>query len=196
MMNDQPQESIEFSDQDQADLAALGIAPGEEPTYHPILHVWKVVLEPAHEEAKAKVTPQYANRIISSYRDISFGDMIAFRDLFYAKIIELEEILLQVIDSDEKCLSYDSPEEDKEKNSHHYRKVLLEWQRRFMEWELAWDTLSPTAALEMAAISEVHNFCFSATGLTAQLQNIQFEYTEQHQAEVAEVLNAMRSDGE
>lgn len=195
-MSEQPTEHIEFSDKDEKDLASLGITTGDEPSFHTILEVWLKVLEPVHTELGAKVTPQYANRIVNTYSGVGFNDMNEFRNRFHSKIVELEEILKEVVATDPECLTYTSPEEDRAENSKHYRTLLLEWQKRFLEWELAWDTMAPDAAIEMGAIGEVHNFAFGATGLTAQLQNIQFQYTEQDQAEAHEALEAMRSGGD
>lgn len=196
MTEQQPTEHVEFSDQDEKDLASLGITTGEEPNFHTILEVWLKVLEPAHDELGARVTPQYANRIVSTYQDIAFADMIAFRDRFYGKILELEEILKEIVASDPDALTYTSPEEDRAENSKHYRTALLEWQKRFLEWELAWETTDPLAGVELGAISECHNMFFGSMGLTAQLQNIQFEYTEQDQAAVQDALQAMRDGGD
>lgn len=195
-MNDQPTESVEFTDKDAADLESLGITTGDEPSFHTILEVWQKVIEPARTEQHEKVTPQYASRIVSKYPEVHYGDMIVFKDLFYAKIIELLEILEDVIASDPKALSWTTAEEDREHNSKHYRKLLLEWQKHFLAWELEWETTDPFAAVKLAAIGEVHHFFFSETGISAHLQNIQFQYTEQDQAEVATELEAMRGTGE
>jgi hypothetical protein len=196
MTNDQPTEHIEFSDQDVEDLASLGVTAGDLPEFHPILEVWREVLKPARTESTAKVTPQYANRIVSSYRDIGFADMENFRDRFYAKIMALEDILLAEIDSDDQCLLPSTPEEDKKANSGHYRNLLLEWQKEFLRWELEWETTDPAAAVELGAIGETHKMIFGGDGITAFLQNIQFEFTEQQQAEIQAELQAMKDGGE
>lgn len=188
-------ESIEFSDEDREHLEAMGITDGETPSFHPVLHVWKAVLEPADKEINEKVTPQYAQRILATYRFIGFEDMNDFRDRFYSKIMRLREILLEIIASDDECLTYTTPEEDVEHNSKHYRTALLEWQKEFLRWELAWDTMDPAAAVELATIGEVHRMFFSDQGLTAQLQMIQFQYTEQDQAEVQAELRSLSEEG-
>lgn len=196
MSNDKPSEHIEFSDKDREDLAALGVTTGDEPQFHPILQVFREVLKPARSEKDTKVTPQYANRIVQSYKGIDFADMNLFRDTYYDKIIELEEILLEVIASDDQCLLPTTPEEDKAENSKHYKTLLLEWQKAFMRWEVEWDTAAPDAAVQLGAIGEVHKMFFSQDGITAYLQNIQFEFTEQDQAEVQAELEAIRTGGD
>lgn len=197
MTDDQPiSEHIEFSDEDIADLRAMGVTEGDAPEFHPILEVWREVLKPAREEIDARITPQYANRIVSTYRDIAFGDMEQFRDIFYSRIMELDDILRAEIDSDEECLIPRSPEEDKAANSGHYRNLLLEWQKAFLRWELAWDCTDPLAAVNIATIGEVHKMFFGETGITAFLQNIQFEFTEQDQADVQAALQALKNGGD
>ena len=52
-------ETIEYSDRDKVDLAALNIAPegDEDTTYHTILEAWREVLKPAAAESKKNVIP-------------------------------------------------------------------------------------------------------------------------------------------
>lgn len=198
MTDDQPtSEHIDFTDQDVEDLRSLGVTTGDEPQFHPILEVWREVLKPAHTERDGKVTPQYANKIVSGYHGIEFVDMNVFRDRYYSKVIDLEKILHEVIESDDQCLLASTPEEDREMNSKHYRTVLLEWQKQFLTWELEWDTTDPLAGVEMGSVAEVHKMFFSEMGIVAYLQNIQFQFTEQDQAEIAEALQALKDgDGE
>lgn len=196
MSDEQPTEHIEFSDEDLEDLHKIGVTGGDEPQFHPILQVWREVLKPGRSEKDAKVTPQYANRIVSSYRGIDFADMNDFRDRFYSKIMALEDILLAEIDSDDQCLLPTTPEEDNQVNSVHYRNLLLEWQKEFLRWELAWETTDPLAAVEVGAIGEVHKMFFAQDGIVAYLQNIQFEFTEQQQAELQAELLEMKKGGD
>lgn len=188
-------ESVEFSEQDVQDLRSLGVTDGDMPTFHPILQIWREVLKPAHAESVHKPTPQWANKMLAQYQGITFADMVVIRDLYFGKLFELEDILLAEIATDEDCLTYTSPEEDVENNSGHYRNMLLEWQLRFLDWEMAWDCTDQHAACELAAISEVYNIVFGQTGLTAFLDNIKFEFGEQEQAELQAALQE-RKDGQ
>lgn len=176
-------EPIETTEPTDAEIHEFISGPekGEEPSYHPILEVWREVLKPAKDEADAKVTPQWASRMVQSHVGIGFADMNAFRDTYFGKLADLENILLLEIDSDPDCLKVDTPEEDVERNSFHYSNLLMQWQLQLMQWELDWDTASPEAAVELAAISETHKMFFGPTGLTAFLDNIKFEYTEDDQ---------------
>jgi hypothetical protein len=189
-------ETFELSDQDVADLAQLDAEPAGEPgevNYHPILQVWREILKPAYDELGARITPQWASRIVASYQSVQFYDMVEMRDRYYGKIIELLEILNEEIASDDDCLSYTTPEEDVAENGQHYKNLLRDWQLRFLQWELNWDCLDPAAGVELAAISEVHKAFFGETGLTQFLDNIRFEYTEADQAELSVELEALKA---
>lgn len=183
-----------LSDQDREDLASLeehGIAVPEA-TFHPILMVWREILKPARDELDSRITPQWASRIVATYRDVAYSDMGSMRDRYYGKVIELLEILEAEIATDDECLTYTTPEEDVAENSQHYKNLLRDWQLRFLSWELAWDFADPRAGVELAAISEVHKAFFGETGVTQYLDNIRFEYTEADQQELAEALNALK----
>jgi hypothetical protein len=191
------EENTEFieepSEQDQADLRQLFAEPEPERVlFRPILFIWREVLKPAADEQKMRPTPQWATRIISSYRDVGYGDMYAFRDLYYARIKELADLLSEVIESDEDCLTYTTPEEDVEHNSGHYKDLLVAWQLAILQWELDWDCLHADAAVDLAAIAEAHKMFFDQNGLTQYLENIPFDFTDQDKMALAEALTSLR----
>ena len=182
----------EISDQSIQDFIDHG---GEMPSYHTILQVWREVLSNAPGELTAHVTPQWANRITATYREINFADMVAFRDLLFTRIMELASVLESVIEADEDCLTYSTPEEDAEHNGQHYRDLLMHWQVLMVGWELDWDCTAPDAAVQIGVLGEIHKMFFgnqTQPGLTQYLDNIKLEYTEAHQAELVEVLEAMK----
>lgn len=188
-----------LTEQDRADLAQLdqGIAaPGvpEGAPFHPILMVWREILKPAHDELGKRITPQWASRIVASYQDVSFTDMLDMRDRYYGKILELLAMVDAEIASDPDCLTYTTPEEDVAENSEHYKNLLRDWQVAFVKWEIEWDCTDPKAGVELAAISEVHKAFFGQSGLTQFLDNIRFIYTEEDQAELAGVLEALKEE--
>lgn len=163
-------------------------------TYHAILEVWREVLKPAASERLKRITPQYANRICTTYNGMQYSDMLNFRDLYFDHILELARILDIEIDSDDECLNIVSAEEDVAQNSHHYINVLTEWQKAFLQWELNWDCADPDAGLQLAAISEVHRMFFDQNGLTALLDQIKFEFTDADRDALAEALAALRDE--
>lgn len=156
-----------------------GFEPEETEPWRPILAVWRAALEPAQDEAKKKVTPQWASRIIASSIGVSFADMNDYRDYYFGLLAELEAILIDEIKSDDECLKIETVAEDVEVNSKHYANLIFEWQKCFITWEHEWDTADELAAVKLAAIGEAHKMFFGPTGMTAQLDNIQFRFDEQ-----------------
>lgn len=165
----------------------------ETPAYHAILEVWKAILAPAAEEALKKVTPQWANRICTTYREVDFADMGEFKARYFGKIAELEGILLAEIASDDECLNVLETTEDVERNTHHYINVLTDWQKTFLQWELDWDWADVNAPVELAAIAEVHRMFFDANGITTLLDQINFEFTDADRDVLAAELEDLRA---
>ena len=182
---------VELTEQDVADLHQLHSEPSapEPQTFRPILLIWREVLAPAKDEMTAKVTATWANRIVSSYQEVQFADMEEFRTRYFTKLLHLASILEEEIDTDEDCLTYNEPAEDAEQNSHHYKNLLMYWQMTFLQWEMEWETTDIWAAVELAAISEIHKMFFGQTGITQFLDNIGFEYTEADQESMTAALN-------
>lgn len=202
-MNETPEtpagERIELTEADQADLQRMYDSDespvGDSMPYYPLLRVFREVLAPAAEEATKKVTPQWANRMVSKYADLHFADMEQLRDLYFGKIEALYQTLLVRIASDEECEKYASAEEDLEHNGGHYKQLLIEWQLQLLTWELEWNCTDQHAAAELASIGEVHSLLFGdqAPGLTAHLDTIRFEFTDADQAELATALAELRT---
>lgn len=163
------------------------------PSYHTILEVWRTILANAEEEKAHKVTAGFSNKIISSYVGIEFPDMRAYQDTYFDKVIELAGLVDMEIESDEHCLSYTTPEEDVAENSHHYKNIILQWQLCLVQWELDWDCGNDNAAIELAAISEVHKMFFGPTGITGYLDNIKFQFEDSDQEEMAEAINELKA---
>jgi hypothetical protein len=168
------------------------LAEAEQASYHTILEVWSKVLDPAAEERRKPVTPQWASRIVNTYPQVDYADMVVYRDLYFERVEALEAILQAAIDSDEECLKHTSAEEDVEKNGHLYLGILFDWQKQFMLWELEWDCTRATAAIEVAATSELHRMFFAQEGLTALLDQINFEFTDEDRDALAEALVELR----
>lgn len=188
----------EMTQQDLDDLAKLN-APAdlaEAPSYHPILQIWRELLQHADAELLKAPTPQWSTRMLARYPGLEYADMIAVRDRYFGLIIDLRKVLDAVISTDADCLTYGSPEEDVEENSALYFQVLLDWQKTFLLEELEWNCTDPDAAARVAALSEVHEMFFGQTGLTQYLDNIRFEFTEADQAVLAEELNELRAGRE
>jgi hypothetical protein len=185
---------LPLSDKDQRDLESLAAEPSADKVmpFFTILKVWLELLKPAAAQARDRVEPQWASRICSMYPQLVFADMIEYRARFFAKIEALRLILEDEVGTDDECLTYTTPEEDREYNSQHYKNILTDWQIEVLDWELEWDTSDPSAAAELAAISEVHKMFFGDTGLVAHLDNIKFEFTDDDRQALAKALEESR----
>lgn len=172
------------------------IAEANKAEYHTILEVWREVLKPAASERVKRITPQWATRIVNSYSRISYYDMPAFRDLYFGKILHLATLLEDEIATDDECLNLTSAEEDAEHNSNHYLNVLFAWQMQFMQWEIEWDSTSSEAALEVAALAEVHKMFFDPQGITALLDQINFQFTDTDRDTLGELLAGLIENAE
>jgi len=164
--------------------------------YHTILEVWREVLKPAQTERTKKITPQWANRIVTTYNGLSFSEMPIFRERYFDKLAELEGILHDEIASDDECLNAATPAEDVEANTFHYLNVLINWQKAFLAWELDWECTHSDASIELSAISEVHRMFFDQNGLTALLDQIKFEFSDQDRDLLAAELQELRESRE
>jgi hypothetical protein len=189
-VTDQPLIDQSIMDTSVADLGEAS------PSFHTILEVWAKVLEPAQVEAEAHITPQWASRICAKYAEMRFADMPEFRDRYFAKIAELETILLEIIASDDEALNQTTAEEDAQYNSDRYISVLTLWQIAVLGWELDWNCESDYAGAELAAISEVHSMFFGDMGLTALLDQINFEFTDMHRDALALALQSFKDSRE
>lgn len=186
-------ENHEYVEGEVTDEAIEGfIDGGSPPSYHSILFVWRELLKPAADQKGEKITAGFANRIVSMYREIDFKDMEGYRDRYFDKILELAALLDEEIATDEECLNATTPEEDVAENSHHYKDLLRKWQLAIVQWEEDWTCTAPDAAIELAAISEVHKMFFGEVGITGYLDNIKLEITDADQAEMTAAINALR----
>lgn len=164
--------------------------------YHTILEIWRSVLIPANKEMNAPITPQWANRIVTTYQEIRFQDMQSFKTAYFSKVLDLADILDEEIATDTECLNLTSAEEDREANAFHYLNVLIQWQKQFLLWELEWSPDLPTAAVEIAAMSEVHKMFFGEQGLLGLLDQIKFEFTDEHKGLLVTILEETRQEVE
>lgn len=188
-MSETPNEEIELSEQDKADLEMLSADP---PTMRPILYIWKEVLSHAPHEATLPITPQFATKMVNKHPEVRYRSMLDFRDSYYSKMIELAHIIDVEISTDEECLSYTTAEEDLEHNSEHYKNIILAWNMTFLDWELSWDCMDDNAGLEVAVLSELYDIFFGPTSISAHLDNIKFDFTEDDQTQLAEALAEYR----
>lgn len=166
-----------------------------ETPYHTLLEVWRAVLAPARdgEMRNEKVSPQWATKIVSTYQGLTYGDTPAVNALLYLIVDELGQILDDEIATGDDPLEWADAESDVQNNSQHYRNLLTSWQCHMLRRELEWDPRDADAAVMLAALSEVHNMFFGQTGLTAHLESIKFQFTEEDQADLRTALEETRN---
>jgi hypothetical protein len=183
--------AFDISDVDIEQFVEQGAS--EPPSYHTILQVWREVLKPAASEKDEKVLPEFAHKITSSYREVNYADMPAYVDRYFSKILELAGVVEAQIATDEDCLSHTEAAEDVEHNSHHYRRIITDWQLHILDWEIEWDCTDPLAGVELAAISEVQKLFLGAQGMAAYLDQIGFRFTEADKAALLEELEERKN---
>lgn len=181
-------ESIEMDEPETVE------SPPDGPSYHTLLEVWREVLAPGRtqEMRQQVIAPQWATRIVGTYTGVSFADCGDIHVLLLDLVEDLAQILDEQIASDSQALSRTEAELDATENAQHYKDLLREWQRYFLEQELAWRCTDRDAAIQLAALGEAHRLFFGQTGLTAHLDTIGFEFTEADQQELGEALEATR----
>jgi hypothetical protein len=160
--------------------------------YLTILQAWREVLKSVESEKHADVTPAWANRITGSYREMRYADMPAFRDLYYAKVEKLTELLDAIIESDEECLKQASAEEDLEHNGKHYLAVITEWQLQLLQWEMDWNCTAENAAIDLASTAEALGTFFGDHGMTDLLETINLRFTDADTEALAGKLEAAK----
>lgn len=170
------------------------LAEAEEAPYHTILQIWTAILKSSEGVRQERITPQWADRVVSTHAEIQFDDMPDYRNLYYEKIDQLRDVLQAEIDTDDECLNPSSAEEDVEHNSVHYFNIIITWQKTILAWELEWDCTHVDAPLELAAIVEVHKMFFGQTGLTSMLDNIKFEFSDEHRELLTLELEEMKRE--
>ena len=159
--------------------------------YHTILELWRELLKASEQTRKEKVSPQWAVKVTTQYNEMTYADMDDFTDEYYDRVDDLRRILDAEIDTDDECLNFVSAEEDREGNGYHYINVLTDWQKQFLMWELDWNCGSPSAAIEVAVLSELHKMFFGELGITNLLDQINFEFTDSDRDALATALREL-----
>lgn len=179
---------------DESDIADFEqmVAEQDAGPHRVLLETWREVLKPAETEALKKVTPSNAVRIVQQYPQIKVQEMETFHKEYFAGLQQLRDILHMEIESDPRCLTYESVEDDRDLNGYHYKNLLLLWQQAIQQWELDWDCTDPNAHIGIAVISEVHKMFFSQTGIVAHLDQIGFQFSEDDVAELQSILEEQR----
>lgn len=162
-------------------------------SYHTILELWQRILLPLRTERTRRISPQWSNRIVSAYAGMGFAEMAEFRDRYFDKLEQMLQILEASIEEDDEALKQTTAEEDVEHNTARYVQILVDWQKALLLWELEWTSDDPHAAPELAAISEVHKMLFAQEGLTALLDRINLQFTEEDRDRLSMELEDLKN---
>jgi len=188
-------ETIELPEKDAADVARLHAVPEDEaPQFHPILEVWTKILEPAAGLRDSNPSPQWCSKIVGKYAGVTFADCLNIQRAYFDLLTQCRDALDWVISTDASALDRLTPEDDRIFNDVNYFNVLLLWQMTFLNYELEWDCTDQFAAAELAAIGEAHGALFGQLGVTAYLDNIQFQFGDADQELMLELLNEMKEE--
>lgn len=172
------------------------IAEAGDAAYHTVLEMWQKVLSSADATSVQRITPQWASRIITTYPEMTYKDMPAFRYAYFSRVLDMLHILDAVIETDDECLKQTTPEEDVAHNTGNYLTVMLDWQKQILQWELDWDCTSKDAPILLAAASEIHKMFFAEEGFTALVDRINLEFTDDHRQMFADELQRMRDEAD
>lgn len=189
----EPIETVEF---DEIPDDASELDPPEEHQYHTLLEVWRALLKPGRDGTarKQRVTPQWATKVVNTYPQVEFSDTLDVHHRLFDLIEALGDILDAEIETDDQCLTHASAEEDRVENSQHYLNLLREWQTYLLRMELAWSPVNADAAVELAALSEVHAMFLGQNGLVAHLDSIGFQFTDDDQQALQDALESVKSE--
>lgn len=176
-MSNEPIEPLELTEQDMEDIEKMN-SEGEEappaPQPRTLLEVWKELLANIDTERDNKIPLPIAQRIVSTWPQLTFGDVTTYMSLYYEYLDQMRQVVLEEIISDPDAL--ENVEDDATENWDHYRSILFGWHKLAVEWQHDWSTDDSDAAVNMAAIIDAHGFFLSQTGLVAHLQEIKFEF--------------------
>lgn len=185
-MNDK---TAEFTDQDKADLASIGIA-AEEPKKRTLLATWKEVLSNIEASRDAKIPAKVAMRIVAAWPELHFGDLSRYHELYHQFLLEQRGVFERVLAEYPKA--FENVEDDAEANRAVYLELLFAWQHQGLLWEHEWSVDDPNAAILVAAIEDAMSFFVGGQGLVGHLESIQFAYDETDRDALAARLTAAK----
>lgn len=200
-MTENVNESIELpeelSAQDQADLASLW-GEATDVKFRSILLIWDEVLKPENIAANRGISMQAATMLCGRYPQMTYEQIPTFETAYFTYLEELAAELHRVVEEkradEHDPLGVENAEDDVARNGDAYVELLMAWQESLTVRELEWSPDQHHAAAIVAALGEVQNFFFGQQGLTGHLEVIKLEFTEEHTAELAARLQALRDE--
>jgi hypothetical protein len=154
--------------------AALGTSPA---LTHTILEIWAKVLSNIEANEGEHISPRYANSIVSNWPRLTFQDVSAYTEQYFAFLKSLREVLTAEIDKDPAAL--ERVENDAEDNREHYLELIGGWQALIEQWEQRWDSDAPDSHIILAALADATSFFVGAQGLVEHLSQINFQFSDE-----------------
>ena len=171
--NEAPTEELTEED---IEAIAASFAEGNPPALtHTLLEIWRNILSNIESAREERIPPVIANRVVTAYPKIEYHMVPQYWDTYYDLLTEMRDILDDVIASDNEA--FDRVEDDAILNRDLYVEVLFGWSDKINQWEEEWDTMSPNAAVELAAIADVSSVIVGETGLTENLSQLQIGFS-------------------
>ena len=181
-----------LTDEDVRDLLSLG-ADVEQGITHSVLESWQRVLQENLDTRDGRVTPSLANRIVTTWPQLTFKQVPAYLKRYYDILQSYQDVLDDVIAKNPKALQW-LLQEDAENNHDVYIEIVGRWQAIVIKLELDWKVNAPAAAVDLAAMDDANGYVMNPMeGLLSHLGVIGFAFREEDNA-VIEALIAQNSE--
>jgi len=151
-----------------------------------LLESWSKLLDSIDEVRTQHLGPQEASRILKNWPPLKTQELDKYLTKYYDYMTAMREILRIEIEGDPSALENIS--DDAVDNKGHYLNLLLQWQLQLDRWGEEWLCTAKDAHISLAALAETQNFFFGSTGILQHLDSIQFEFTEEDQNMLADIL--------
>ena len=154
---------------------------------HTLLEIWQSILSNLEAAEARGVTMQDAARILSAWPKLGVKELTRYHINYYDLLRDIREVLDAEIARDPKA--FEHVEDDAEANRDHYVRLLQDWQLLISQWQYDWMPDSEHAMVMMAAIADAGSFIARPNGgLLSQLDGINFQFTDEDSAELAQLL--------
>lgn len=180
---------IELSEQDQLDLEAMGVVPDDAPAEvkRTLLEIWNAIFDSLEANEAERISPETAVRVTQMWPLLTIQDVPLYHERYFARLRELRTTLHMFVADFPEALEH--TEDDAEKNGDIYTGLLIDWQVRIQDWQLAWDVSEPTSHVQLAADADALNFTVGQHGMANHLSEIGFDFSEERQGRIVEALD-------
>lgn len=157
------------------------------PSDHTVLEIWSTVLQNIEGGEDERVTTNNAFRLLMTYPFLVPGDLPFYYRIFYATLKQYRDLLDYEIVGDENCFNWTLPPDDASHNEHHYRNLLVNWQRLALQMRMDWDCEGPFPGAALAALSDAQSFMLGEKGIVNLLGQIPLGFDQGDLNEVYEL---------